>query len=97
MHVHAVALSLKADAPPGDFERVVELLQGVVPEVEGMIAVYGGPNQSDYPSAFTHAIVIVMESHAVLAPYRAHPKHVAAIPLLTAIVGVSASLDLGGA
>lgn len=97
MHVHAVLLTLKPDAEPGGFEAVVEALQGIVGQVDGVLSVYGGPNKSDHETHFTHSIVVLMDTHSVLQPYRAHPLHDKAVPILASVIGDSASMDIGDA
>jgi hypothetical protein len=98
MHVHAAVMKVKDDADPAVFDSVVAKLASIKGQVDGVLEVYGGPNKSDNPSSeYTHAIVVLMESHSVLARYREHPAHESAIPDLVSIVDGGFGLDIGDA
>jgi hypothetical protein len=94
MHVHAALVSLQDGTPPADFDAIVAKLRIVAGEVDGVIDVFAGPNRSDHAGMLTHAIVVLMESDAVLGPWRAHPVHEDATRELRRITAAGAGLDL---
>lgn len=83
---HCVFLSLRADADMAPVEEAMELLQGLVDTVDGMIDIAWGPNRDfenksgDYQFGF----IVTFEDRQAHLDYESHPDHVEAGTMLIA-------------
>ena len=76
---HIVLLTLKADAPPGSAETIVEALRGLVGVIPSIREYQTGVDVGIAPGNATVAATAVFDDEAGYLEYRDHPAHQAVI------------------
>ena len=79
---HLVLFKFKADAPPGQAERVAAALKVLKNKIPGIIHLTSGLNFSDRAKGYELGLVVRFLDRAALDHYAQHPEHVAVVEKL---------------
>jgi len=72
---HMVLFKLRADAPAGAGDRMLERLRGLRGSSAGMLELTCGVNFSARSQGFTHGLLVRFKSRADLEAYAVDPEH----------------------
>ena len=94
MHLHGVLFEWNDGTSPEAIEAVFDQMRAFPGKIPGVVNVWAGPNTSEIPTEFTHALMVMLESVDDLPAYRAHPLHVEAAREMPAMIKGRVPLEL---
>lgn len=84
-HVHIAIYKWKPGTEQADVEHALEMIRQVTQRVDGLRAIYCGPNTNKWAQGYTDGIVVIADSAEALQAYRSDAVHDEAAKIIEAM------------